>query len=105
MLVKRIAGYEMNLFAPPSGAFSVTTLKVAEQLGYTTVMWSKDTIDWRDKDEDLVVKRATGDIASGDLVLMHPKEHTLRALPSILDYYGKIGLKAVTVSECLNDKR
>ena len=58
-LVFAITGYNMTLFAPPSGAYSKITLQVAEKLGYKTIMWSKDTIDWRDLDVDLVGKRAT----------------------------------------------
>ena len=62
-------------------------------------MWSKDTIDWRDKDADLVFKRATKDIKGGDFILMHPTAHTLEALPRILDYYKELGIKSVTVTE------
>ncbi len=100
-LIKRLTGVEVKLFAPPSGAFSDKTLKVAESLGYKTVLWSKDTVDWRDKNEKTVYNRATKNIAGGDFVLMHPKEHTLAALDGILKYYASIGLRAVTVSECL----
>ena len=44
---------------------------------YKVILWSIDTIDWRDKSEKIVYKRATKNISGGDLVLMHPKEHTL----------------------------
>ena len=101
-LVKRNTGEDIKLFAPPSGAFSTTTLKVAEKMGYKTIMWSKDTIDWRDKNADTVYSRATKNVAGGDIILMHPKQHTLEALPKIIDYYEKIGLKAGTVGECIS---
>lgn len=98
-IIKSLCGANINLFAPPSGSFSDETLEVASNLNYKVIMWSKDTIDWRDKDENLVYKRATNNISNGDLILMHPKEHTLLALPKILEYYISIGLKIVTVSE------
>ena len=101
-LVKRNTGEDIKLFAPPSGAFSTTTLKVAEKMGYKTIMWSKDTIDWRDKNADTVYSRATKNVAGGDIILMHPKQHTLEALPKIIDYYEKIGLKTGTVGECIS---
>ena len=101
VVVKALCGAELNLFAPPSGSFSATTLEVAEELGYKVIMWSKDTIDWRDADKNKVFSRATQGISNGDLVLMHPKKHTLLALPSILDYYKTIGLNVVTVSDNL----
>lgn len=99
-LVLAITGYSMTLFAPPSGAFSVTTLKVAEKLGYRSIMWSKDTIDWRDSDVNLIVKRATA-VDSGDFILMHPKAHTLKALPTILQFYFEKGISTNTVDELI----
>ena len=72
-------------------------------MGYKTIMWSKDTIDWRDKDIKTIINRATKDVCGGDMILMHPKKHTLEALPKILDYYEKGGLTAVTVSECIEN--
>ncbi len=90
---------QVSLFAPPSGAFNGDTVAAAEALGLRTVMWSRDTVDWRDKDEDLCLSRATEGISGGDLVLMHPMKHTLAALPKVLAYYGAHGLRAITVGE------
>ncbi len=97
------SGQEIALFAPPSGAYNADTLSAAESLGLKTVMWSKDTIDWRDKDESLCFSRATEGVKGGDLILMHPMEHTAKALPRILAYYREHGLRAVTVGENLGD--
>lgn len=98
-ITQALSGVTPVLFAPPSGSFSDDTLEAAFDLGYKVIMWSKDTIDWRDKDVKKVFDRATNGVTNGDLILMHPKAHTLAALPDILDYYEKAGLKAVTVSE------
>lgn len=103
VIVEALCGAETKLFAPPSGSFGKNTLEACAALDYKVIMWSKDTIDWRDKDVSLVVKRATENAAGGDLVLMHPKEHTLRALPQVLGYYEKAGLKTVTVSENIGE--
>lgn len=93
------AGREIALFAPPSGAYNDDTVLAAESLGLKTIMWSRDTIDWRDKDEELCFSRATEKLEAGELILMHPMEHTLAALPRILHYLETHGLHAVTVSE------
>jgi peptidoglycan/xylan/chitin deacetylase (PgdA/CDA1 family) len=100
-LVKVTIGFEMNLFAPPSGSFNKSTLESAKNLGYQTIMWSKDTIDWRDKDANIIFKRATEGVVGGDLILAHPTEHTLKALPLILEYLKVNNIKATTVSDCL----
>lgn len=99
-IVKQVANVDMNLFAPPSGYYNKSTLEVAQSLGYKTIMWSRDTIDWRDKDSDIVYKRAIN-VKGGDLVLMHPTPHTSQALPSILDYYQQHNIVATTVSNVL----
>lgn len=95
------AGVEVGLFAPPSGAYNETTVKVCNDLGMKVILWSKDTIDWRDKDESLCFRRATEGVSGGEFILMHPMPATARALPRILQYYRENGLRAVTVTENL----
>lgn len=99
VIVKALCGADTTLFAPPSGSFSDITLQAAAELGYQVVMWSKDTIDWRDKDKTKIISRATKNLTGGDLILMHPKSHTLAALPEIIDYCFAHGLEIVKVSE------
>ena len=101
-IVKALSGAKPTLFAPPSGSFSNTTLQVADELGYKVIMWSKDTIDWRDSDKNLIVSRATKNLESGDFILMHPKEHTLSALPSIIEKIKGAGFNFYTVSQNLS---
>ncbi len=103
VVIEALCGVKPTLFAPPSGSYSDTTLEVAYSLGYSVIMWSKDTIDWRDSDQDVIYKRAIKNPENGDLVLMHPKVHTLAVLPKIIEYYKSIGFSLVTVSESIKD--
>lgn len=100
-LIKLNLGVEMNLFAPPSGAYNTTTVDCAENLGYKTIMWTHDTIDWRDQNADVIFKRATKDLSNGDLILMHPTEKTVTALTKILSYAINNGFEPTTVSTCI----
>ena len=100
-LVKALTGTEPSLFAPPSGAYSENTVRAAESLGYRVVLWSKDTIDWRDHDATIIYTRATEGIEGGDLVLMHPSKETAQALPSVLAFYRERGLTQSAVSKTL----
>ena len=97
-LVEKLFGIKMTLFAPPSGSFGKNTIKAAESLGYSTILWSKDTIDWRDKDAELIFQRATKNVKGGDLILMHPTLCTVKALRRILTYYQENGLTVIPVS-------
>ena len=94
-----VTGQEISLFAPPSGAYGSDTLRAAESLGLKTILWSKDTIDWRDHDVALCFTRATENVSAGELILMHPKEHTLKAMPKILDAYAERGISVIPVGE------
>ncbi len=96
-------GEKPTLFAPPSGAYGNDMLSACQTLNMTTVLWSKDTIDWRDKDNALIYQRATKNVQKGDFILMHPMAETAAALNDILTYYKKNGLETVTVSDNLQE--
>lgn len=100
-LVKSVLGIDMTLFAPPSGSYGDVTISVAESLGYKTIMWSDDTIDWRDKNRDLIYSRATKKVKGGGLVLMHPTAATVEALPDIIRTLKEKGLAVSKVSEVI----
>lgn len=100
-VVSENLGIEMKLFAPPSGAYNVTVVDAATSLNYKTIMWTRDTIDWRDQDADLIYKRAIKDLSNGDLILMHPTEKTVQALVDILSYTINNDFNPTTVSNCL----
>ena len=92
-------GYVPTLFAPPSGAYNQQTLEAATALGMSTVLWSKDTIDWRDKNAAVIYSRATKGVKAGDFILLHPMKETADALEDVLKFYKTNNLKTVTVSE------
>lgn len=103
-LLEMICGQKITLFAPPSGAFAENTLTACKELDLKVIMWSRDTIDWRDKDVNLIVNRAIDGLKAGEIILMHPKEQTVKALPTILNYIRENSLTAVTVSQNLGEK-
>lgn len=97
-LLNMICNTRITLFAPPSGAFCENTLNACTTLNLKVIMWSRDTIDWRDHDAALICSRATKNLEKGEFVLMHPTDCTVTALPEILTYIRDVGLTAVTVS-------
>ena len=102
-IVKELLNIDMNLFAPPSGAYDKNTVACASSLGYKTIMWTRDTIDWRDHDANLIYNRAVKNASGGDLILMHPTEQTVKALPKIIDNLKNKGLLVSTVSKTLGE--
>jgi len=94
-------GIKPTLFAPPSGAYGQNTLEACKQLQMKTILWSKDTIDWRDKNPAIIYQRATKNVSGGDFILMHPMQATVSALNDILMNYKEKALSVITVSEHL----
>ncbi len=102
--LKGLPNYQNSLlFAPPSGSIGNNMFEACNQLGYKVIMWTRDTIDWRDHDADLIYERAISNVQAGDLILMHPTDCTLQALPRILEYIKSAGLKVDTVSNVIKN--
>lgn len=100
-LLRQITGVRTVLFAPPYGEVDQRITGVAAKMGYTTVMWTVDTIDWQRPAPDVVEQRALAKLAPGNIVLMHPTDPTARALGGILAQLKQKGYSAITVSELL----
>ena len=100
-LVKSVLNFDMRLFAPPGGSYNKQTVLAAAELGYKCIMWTRDTIDWRDQNSELIYSRATNNMHGGDLILMHPKEKTVEALPKIIEYAISNNFELTTVSDTI----
>lgn len=101
LAVKEILGIDMNLFAPPGGSYNKSTVTSATALGYQTLLWTKDTIDWRDQNPTLIFERATNNIMGGELILMHPTKATASTLDKILKHIKNCQLELETVSQVI----
>ena len=100
-IVKDVLGIEMELFAPPGGSYNENTIQASGFLKYKTIMWTRDTIDWRDHNTSLIYNRAVTNLYGGDLILMHPTKNTAEALNGIIEYSKSQGFTLTTVSRTL----
>ena len=102
-VIEDVIGEKLKFFAPPSGAFNDNTVKAAKDLDYKIIMWSIDTIDWReDSTKELIVNRVVGKIDESAIVLMHPTANTVKALPDIINYLFKNDYKIGTIGDIIN---
>jgi peptidoglycan/xylan/chitin deacetylase (PgdA/CDA1 family) len=95
--------YPSKLFAPPYGEWTDDTVGYALEMGYQTVLWTVDTVDWRLPEPEAIWKRALAGAVPGALILMHPTEPTVSALPTLIDGLREKGYTIVTVSESISD--
>lgn len=85
-----------NYFAPAAGDFDERTVEICEELGYKMVLWSSDTIDWREGSyAPVIIQRIMSKPLDGAIILMHPKPETLKALPNLIDQINTEGYRIV----------
>ncbi|MHB1654571.1 MAG: polysaccharide deacetylase family protein [Desulfitobacteriaceae bacterium] len=109
-IIQGIIGRKTRYYAPPYGERGSSGLTAAYELGYRTVLWTLDTVDWRPESTPEViaarilrppVRFGIKPDKRGALVLMHPTENTVKALPIILAQLSKEGYKFLTLDELI----
>ncbi len=103
-ILTKLTGKKPNLIRFPNGDFDKRVLKIAEQMGYKTIQWDTDSLDWKNPGVDQIIKRVVGKAHPGDIVLMHASDscrQTHEALPVIIDQLRDQGYEFVTVSELI----
>jgi len=100
-VLARITGQQTRLFAPPYGERGPAVLEAAEAAGHRTILWTIDGIDWQHPPADKIVARVLNRAHNGAIVLLHPTEQTVEALPVIVSGLRQRGFELVTVSQLL----
>jgi peptidoglycan-N-acetylglucosamine deacetylase len=104
-ILKTITNEQPILFAPPAGNFKDSVVKIAHQMNMETILWTVDTIDWKNPTRSTLINRVMSKIEPGSMILMHPKEVTKDSLKElILKIKGK-NYKIGTVSKLLDEER
>lgn len=103
-LIKDVTGADPSLIRPPNGHYSQKSLKVTDELGYKTIIWNVDSLDWKNPGRDVIIDRVMKRIKPGAIILMHASDtpvQTAEALPILLDRIKADGYQIVTVGELL----
>jgi polysaccharide deacetylase family sporulation protein PdaB len=106
-----ITGQHTKLFRPPEGYYNKLIVQLAEQAGYTVILWTwyQDSKDWSKPGVPKIVNRVISNAHPGDIVLFHDRisgrSQTVKALNAILPELQKQGYKFVTVSELIGSNQ
>lgn len=100
--IEQLTGVYPALFRPPYGSYNDTVVSVSEELGFSVLMWSVDTNDWRTRSADAVYSHVMNYAKDGSVVLMHDLHGTTadameRVIPELIEK----GFQLVTVSELM----
>lgn len=99
-------GIEPSIMRPPNGSYSKQSLKVVDDLGYKSIIWNIDSLDWKNPGRDVIIERVMKRLKPGGIILMHASDtprQTAEALPILLDKIQAEGYKIVTVGELLSN--
>lgn len=99
--IAQITGVRTKLYAPPYGECDTRVIHTATQMGYRTILWSVDTIDWQKPSAVTIKQRVHKKVKNGAIVLMHPTRSTMEALPSLIRELREKGYTITTVSEVI----
>ncbi|HMM20004.1 MAG TPA: polysaccharide deacetylase family sporulation protein PdaB [Selenomonadales bacterium] len=103
-LIKEVTGVDPTLIRPPNGHYSQKSLKATDELGYKTIIWNVDSLDWKNPGRDVIIDRVMKRIKPGAIILMHASDtpvQTAEALPILLEKIKAEGYQIVTVGELL----
>ncbi len=101
-LVYRETGYSMDLMRPPYGSTNESVASVTADMGLAQILWSVDTLDWKDRKTSLVHDRAVEGASDGAIILMHDIHGTtIDASRAIIRDLDEHGYTMVTVSQLL----
>ena len=100
--VEKLTGVRPTLFRPPYGDYNDRVVLVSRAEGYECVQWSIDSLDWKDRGTEDIIKQCTHRVDNGDIVLFHNDSNDIvNALPSVIEHYQGLGYTIIPVSELL----
>ncbi|MFR5852902.1 MAG: hypothetical protein ACLUE8_00370 [Lachnospiraceae bacterium] len=79
-------------------------IQVARAEGYEAVQWSIDSLDWKDRGTQDIIKRCTYKVENGDIVLFHNDSNDIvNALPTVIQHYQGLGFTIIPVGQIVLD--
>jgi peptidoglycan/xylan/chitin deacetylase (PgdA/CDA1 family) len=98
-------GFHTCIWRPPYGAENSALVALARRLGFITVNWDVDTVDWSTPGTGTIYQRAVSGAHNGAIILQHfgggPRQETLAALPQEIATLRSDGYKFVTIPQLL----
>ncbi len=103
-IIKGITGTRTRYFASPYGEFDANVIAAAAGIDYKLIMWSVDTVDWKRPLPETIVSRVMKKVHNDAIVLMHPTEPTVKALPEMLKQLQTEKYKMLTIDKVVLDQ-
>lgn len=104
-ILEAITNERPKWFAPPSGSFNMNVVEEASALNMETILWTVDTIDWRNPSVPVMHARVMDNIHNGATILMHPTEVMAKGLDELIEKILTKGYRIGTIDQLLRSER
>ena len=103
--IEKTIGKRPSLFRAPYGDYNSDVIKKLFSLGYNTIQWDVDSLDWKDLSAVEIYERVTDKTKNGSIILFHnAAKNTPEALPKILEKLKKDGFEFVKIEDMIYKK-
>lgn len=102
-VIKKTTGGSIDLFRAPYGDYNNTVIRAAKSLGYYTIQWDIDSLDWKPGiSQTEIMNRINKKIRPGSIILFHnDTPHTAEILPDIITSLKSQGYSFEPVSKLI----
>lgn len=104
-ILEAMTGTRPKWFAPPSGSFNDHVVQIAHEENMETILWSVDTIDWKNPSVSVMINRVMKNIHPGAMILMHPTEPVAQGLSTLIEQIKEKNYKIDTIEVLLSEAR
>jgi polysaccharide deacetylase family sporulation protein PdaB len=104
-ILVNLTGSTPRFFRPPNGDYDKTVVQTANELGYETVIWAVDSLDWLKPGASAIVERVSKLVFKGAILLFHASDSatdTPEALPMVLENLETAGYEIMPLGELLS---
>lgn len=101
-LIKNVTGSAPTLFRMPSGSYNNQVIETLEGLGYYTIQWDLDSVDWKNPTVEEMSNKILMGAAPGTITLFHSgAQNTPETLKRIIPQLKAQGYTFVPVGELI----
>ncbi|WP_050606656.1 polysaccharide deacetylase family sporulation protein PdaB [Clostridium niameyense] len=100
--IRKVTGEGTKLFRCPSGNYNDLVLDTARELGFYSIQWDVDSIDWKEQGADAEYNRVIKKTKPGSIILFHnTAKYTPDNLKRIIPLLKGEGFKFVKVGDLI----
>ncbi|NLL82068.1 MAG: polysaccharide deacetylase family sporulation protein PdaB [Tissierellia bacterium] len=100
--IQELTNKKPIVFRPPYGDYNDMLIQTARELGYYTIQWDIDSLDWKELGVEPVVDRVVKNVTDGSIILCHNNAKYIREyLPIIIQRLQEKGYEFTPVSQLI----